>query len=123
MEIIQKKNQLHSFRVLKPFHWGGYVTEIGQELMMADSEAIGKILAGRVEPIIPSEIECVCLCDLAQPGNKQAYKAKKFEKVLLRKEQFLELALQRQVVPVDPAIWRPYGLRLKLKEGKGKKRL
>lgn len=115
MEIIRKKNQSHSFRVLKSFRWAGYLTEPGQILQMADGPAIAQIIRGRLEPEdFPDPLEAIVLCDdLIQPGNEQAFKAKKFDRVLLKKEQAISLMLERRCIPASDEIWRPWGLRLK----------
>lgn len=113
MEIIKKKNSSCMFRVLKPFKWGGYVTEPGQELAMSGAEALGMIQRGKVTPTdIPEVGEYIALQDLTLPGDKEAHRAKKMERILLKKDQALDLMLKRLIVPVDTSRWTPYGLHL-----------
>jgi len=114
MEVIKKKSSSYFFKVLKPFRWAGYTTEANQEIQMAPAEGLAAVQRGGVTPIDTPEIgEYICLVDITLPGDKEAFKAKRMEKVLLKKDQALDLMLKRLVIPVDASQWRPYGLRLR----------
>jgi len=122
MEIIKRKNQLHTFRCLKRFRWAGHTTEIGQTLELKEPDASEFVVLGRVEPDLPPVVECISLVDLTQPGAEKAFTAKKMEKILLKKEQAISLMLERLAIPADPGTWRPWGLRLNHPEHEAKRR-
>ena len=89
------------------------MTQPGQEIQMSPADGLGVVQRGRAVPAdIPDIGEYLCLQDIVLSGNTEAFKAKKFERVLLKKEQALDLMLQRKIIPTDTTRWRPYDLRL-----------
>ena len=114
MEVIKRgRNAAHKFKVVKPFRWGGYITEKGQEIEIRDPEATGQVQNGRVVPSdIPAEGEYVCITDIVLPGREAKHEAKRLEKVLLKSEDALRLMLAGSVLPTSEDQWRPNGRRL-----------
>ncbi len=114
MELIKKKSASHTWRVLKSFSWGGYVTEPGQELQIGPTESLGLMLRGKIEPVdVPDVGEYLCLTDLTLPGSKEAHRAKRNEKVLLKREDAIRLMVERKIIPTNSEQWRPYGIQLR----------
>lgn len=114
MEIIRKKSGAARFRVLKPFQWGGFIVEVGQELNVANDLALQMISQGKIEPVdVPLVGAYYCLTEVVQPGKTEGFRAKALEKVILKREQAIDLMLKRMVIPVDPAQWKPFQITLR----------
>jgi hypothetical protein len=114
MEIVKKRSNQHEFKVLRGFHWGGYVTEPGQKIIMGMSEAMSCIIARRVIPAdLPDIGAYICLCDLILPGKIQAHQAKRLEVVELKASDALRLMMESKIIPQDLDQWRPNNRRLR----------
>jgi hypothetical protein len=115
MEILKKNSASYgAFKVLKPFRWGGYITEPGQELQMGSAEGLGMV---RIKKVVPADIpeigKYVCLHDITLPGSKEAFKAKRLEVVEVKAGDALRLMLEGGIIPLDVNQWRPHNRKLR----------